>query len=71
MVIDDKRAKAKFGMIASGVVFLYDGDFYIKTEPITDKWGVCYAAIELVDGVPVSFNDDEMVMLVNVRMVIE
>ena len=71
MIIEDKRVKARFGMIEFGDVFLDSGYFYIKTKPITDKWGVCYNAIELVDGIPARFNDDEMVRLINVRMVVE
>lgn len=70
MIIEDKRMKVRFGMLELGDVFLDSGYFYIKTKPITE-WGVCYTAFELVDGIPARFNDDDMVRLVNVRMVVE
>lgn len=67
----NKQAKL-FSEITNGTVFKNDGDFYMKTETLSDTYlGKCVNAVHLISGEMCIFDDDETVFIVDCKLVIE
>jgi hypothetical protein len=67
----DKQAKL-FSEITEGTVFKNDGDFYMKTEALSDTYlGKVANAVHLESGNMCRFDDDETVFIVDCKLVIE
>ena len=69
----NKQAKL-FSEITEGTVFKNenDGDFYMKTERVADTYlAKVVNAVHLASGALCRFDDDEMVFIVDCKLVIE
>lgn len=59
-----------FVAVATGEIFKYISDaIYMKIQPIKDTYGNClYNAIEINNGKPIKFKDNEQIILYNAEL---
>ena len=73
MRIEVKQIKhgVYFKDVYPGVVFEYDSNYYIKVSVIFRFEGANYNAIDLDDGEPILFDDNDEVFIPSAKLVIE
>lgn len=68
IVLNDNANKKNFGSLSTGQVFIYDGNYFMKTEEAYDGT-FKVNAVYLKDGFLSGLKDDDVVELVYCKLV--
>lgn len=66
-----KRKETKYGSIDVGIVFKYENEYYMTTEEITDNYDDVYNCVKLESGELYSFDNDDMVEVLDAEMIVK
>ena len=69
--VRQNKNRAFFGDIYEGVVFQHNGYYYIKVSATFRIEGADYNAINLDDGEPILFDNDDEVLVPSAKLIIE